>query len=265
MNGLIRELMRRNSVLAWTALAHLGLFVILAIISLFDSTTILGINRWIKPMKFSSSIAIYAATIAWFMGYLPKEKLSIKLISRGIAVCMIVEIICIVLQPARGTTSHFNNSTPFDGMIFSLMGFMIVLNTVLDGWLLVLFFKERPQIPSSYLWGIRLGLALFMVAGLEGIMMVVRLSHSVGVTDGGAGLPFLNWSTEGGDLRVAHFFGLHSLQVLPVVGFLLHKLGSRFPSINPVALTWVFAFIYVSTFALLLRQAIGGRPLYAGL
>jgi len=262
MTGLIKELIRRNSVLAWLAFSHAALFVVLAVISLFDSETILGINRWIKPMKFSASIAIYAATIAWFIGYLPKERRSISIISWGIAICMIAEIVCIILQAARATTSHFNNTTLFNSAIFGVMGIMIILNTLFDAFLLALFFKEETHLPSSYLWGIRLGLALFIIAALEGIFMIARMSHSVGVADGGAGLPFINWSTEGGDLRVAHFLGLHALQAMPLAGFILYRLSRRFPAINAVAWTAVFAFVYVSAVALLFVQAVRGFPLY---
>lgn len=264
MIDLVKELFRRNAVLAWVALGHIILFIVLAVISFFDSTTILGINRWIKPMKFSSSIALYAATMAWFIGYLPKDKLSVKLAAWGIAICMIAEIVCIVLQPARGTTSHFNTSTPFNAGVFSLMGAMIFFNGLLDAVLLLLFFKEKVTISQSYLWGIRLGLVVFILASLEGVMMIMRLSHSVGVADGGAGLPFVNWSTQGGDLRIAHFFGLHALQVIPIAGYAFDRLSAKNSITKPVAWTLIFAVLYVFVGAFLFLQAIDGKPLYAG-
>ena len=90
-------------------------------------------------------------------------------------------------------------------------------------------------------------------------------AHSVGVTDGGPGLPFLGWSTTGGDLRIPHFFGLHGLQVLIVVGLLLLQFGKRWglAQAHQLALVWTAAAGYLGLIALLTWQALRGQSVIA--
>ncbi|HZS08632.1 MAG TPA: hypothetical protein VFD58_27610 [Blastocatellia bacterium] len=253
------ELLRRNRVLAISGLCYLVLFLALAVVALFDSTLVMGINRWIKPMKFALSIAIFQWTLGWLMKHLEARRDKVRIISRGVAITMLAEIIPIAGQAARGRISHFNADSPFDAAVFAFMGVMIALNTLLLIYTLTLFFTTPVKVPKSYLWGIRLGLLLFIVFSLEGGAMVARLGHSVGVPDGGPGVPFINWSTRGGDLRIAHFVGLHALQVLPLTGFLLH----RFRAVRPVGWTFAVAFAYGAMAVLLFVWAMMGRPLLA--
>lgn len=251
------ELVRRNRLLAYTGLAHLLLFFLFLGLSLADQRTVLGINTWIKPMKFAILVWIYLWTLGWYLYYLPDSKRWIRIISTGVAIAMIIEIVCITVQAARGVRSHFNIDTPFDSTLFSVMGLLIVFNTILIIVTTILFFVKKPALPHTYLLGIRLGLILFLFASIVGGMMARQLSHSVGIADGGPGLPFANWSTQGGDLRVAHFIGLHALQLIPFFAFLMEKKHVRTNKIWTIA----FALLYIGLTLFLFWQAMNGKPL----
>jgi hypothetical protein len=197
--------------------------------------------------------------LAWFLGYLKRTPISARVIGWGVTFCMGVEIICVVMQAARGRISHFNTDPGFDGAVFSVMGILIVLNTLFVIYTFGLFCVSRVELPTAYLWGIRLGILLFVFAGLEGFVMTGQRAHTVGRADGGPGVPILNWSTEAGDLRVAHFIGLHALQVIPLVGFLLSKRNPT-PLLTPAVWTFVVAVAYSLVVGALYLQAIHGHP-----
>ncbi len=161
LGQFLRELYRRSRVLAITGWIHLALLAGVLVIFPFDSRLVMGINVWIKPIKFAMSIAIYVWTVAWLLEYLRLPSWAKRTISWGIAISMLTEIACITTQAARGTTSHYNVNTPFDAAIFSIMGSMIALNSVLALILLICFLTGRYDVSSPYLWGIRSGLVIF--------------------------------------------------------------------------------------------------------
>ena len=239
-------------------IAHLAALLAVLVAMAVDDRLILGINPWIKPAKFLVSIGIYLITIAWMVQRVRGNERARAIIAWGILLVMTGEILAIALQSARGTTSHFNIATLFDAMVFQTMGVLILINTGLVVWLLVLFYRSPEPMPRALLTGIRLGIVLFIIGGLEAGLMVTTNGHSVGVHDGGPGLPFVNWSTEGGDLRIAHFVGLHALQGLPILGWFL----SRNAPAAGVAVVRVVAVIWFAVFAGLTWMALWAVPLY---
>ena len=202
-------------------------------------------------------------TVAWLVGLLKLSRARKLFVEWGLVVALAVEISLIALQAARGTTSHFNITTPFDATVFGVMGAMIVFAAAIAAYLLFEFLRQRPEVPSAVLWGIRIGLAIFLLANLEGFAMVAANAHTIGGPDGGPGLPVVNWSTRAGDLRVAHFLGMHAIQALPLAGYIFWRLERdgwvRSASAWLAAVGALYAAANVAVFAL----AMLGRPLLA--
>lgn len=170
----------------------------------------------------------------------------------GIIILLGFEIIYIAIQAARGQLSHFNLSSPFYATMYSLMAFAASAVTIWTAYVAWLFFKDSyPDLPDYYLWSIRLGLIIFVVFSFEGFVMGAALKHTIGGADGGPGLPILNWSTRFGDPRIAHFIGMHALQVLPLISFYVLK---------STKLTIILALLYAALAIFTLVQALQGKP-----
>src|ERR1044071_6588724 len=122
------ELRRRNRALALLGWLNLAALAVLLVVAPFDTRTVTGLNPWVKPSKFLVSITAYVWTLAWLTRYVSSHRRSIQLISWGTVVVFVGEMVCIITQAARGTTSHFNVGTPFDAAVFNIMGALIALN-----------------------------------------------------------------------------------------------------------------------------------------
>ena len=159
------------------------------------------------------------------------------------------------MQASRGVASHFNVTTAFDGLIFSFMGILILMNTFILIWITIQFLKLKNA--NAYVWGIRLGLVILILASAEGGYMASKLSHAVNAPNEAIGLPFLGWSKAGGDLRIAHFLGIHALQFLPLIGWQIKKLNLK----NPIMMTCLLALLYGIMVCYFFYQAILGIPI----
>lgn len=249
----MNRVLRREPLLVWLAVVLAAMFLVCLMLAAVDPRVVTGVNAWFKPAKFTLSVGIYLFTMACVLAPLERGLMGLTAARRAIAAAMVFEIVIICAQAARGVASHFNNATPLDAALFALMGTLIVVNTLAAAWVLWLYWVHGPELPAPLLLAVRLGLAIFIVAGLEGFLMVSRHAHTVGAPDGARGIFFLNWSLTHGDLRIAHFIGMHALQGLPAVAWLS---GSR-KAVLMVAGAW--AVLFVLTLAL----ALAGQPLLA--
>ena len=248
---LLQELSTRNYpfyVFGWISLIGA---IACGTMSIFSPTEVNGASAWLKPTKFYISTVIFVWSMGWYLGYL-KQTPTITIYTWLTIAILAFELIYITLRAAQGQLSHFNTSTTFNGFMFSMMGLAISVMTLATLYIGIRFFVEPlPELPASYVWGIRIGIILFVVFAFEGGLMGARLAHTVGAADGTPGLKFLNWSVTHGDLRIAHFVGMHALQVLPLLGFYM------FSSTHGIVMV---SILYLLLATGVLVHALMGKP-----
>jgi len=226
---------------------------------LIDDRELLGINVWVKPTKFVISAIIVLCTMAWYFIAYPFKQRTARILAFTAAFTMMLENIIISTQAGRGVQSHYNEGSALDGIMFGMMGLAIGIFTVIAFWIFVKSFSSQLEFSTAMKWSFRIAWFAFLFASAVGGSMIAQNAHSVGVADGGNGIPFLNWSTEGGDLRIAHFFGLHAIQIVPIFTYFISK---KIKSQSLITFLGIgFALIYLSWIVFTFYQAKEGQPL----
>jgi hypothetical protein len=255
-------------------------FVVISLAALLlDDRELVGAPIWLKPFKFAVSIVIYAVTWAWLYAYLPRTRL-VRWSTTVIAAMLAIEYVIIVGQVVRGRQSHFNVATALDAALWATMATSIVVlwlaNLVVAGYLL----RREVGGPPLTL-AVRAGAVISLFGAAVAFLMTrptaaqrasfsdgtfagIIGGHSVGVADGGPIMPVTGWSTTAGDLRIAHFVGLHALQALPLVAVLLALLAGRVAVLRAeevrTRLVAVASGGYAALTLLTLWQALRGQP-----
>lgn len=247
----LETLRERNEALFLFGVLNLAAALFFLALSAFSETQIMGANPWFKPTKFALSTWAYAWAMGWIVFYLRPGR-DIQIFNWLVIFMLGFEVLYIAIQAGRGQLSHFNQSTPFYAGMYTLMAVAATAVSLATAYFALQFFRqELPELPVHYLWAIRIGLLLFVIFSLEGFVMGTKLAHTIGGPDGGAGLPFLNWSRTFGDPRVAHFIGMHALQVLPILSWYL---------LRDLKLTLLAGGLYALLAGYVLIQALQGHP-----
>lgn len=265
-----RRMWADSAPLTVCAVLMLGAFMAACAGLALDHRSITGAPAWLKPAKFAISTAIYSGTLAWLFRYLPVWRPFVRMMGWIVAIVFVLEIAIIDLQAARGVTSHFNVGTRLDGALFSIMGSAIGILWLASAGVLVALFRQRFT-DRAWGWWLRIGMLITVVgAALGGLMLkpspeqlaaprpTATGAHTVGAADGGPGLPVVGWSTQHGDLRVAHFVGMHGMQLLPFLGWLALRRRR-----NGIGLPFAAGASYIALIAILAWQALRGQSIVA--
>lgn len=254
----LRTLWQREPRLAAFGLLMLAVMVPALLGLAVDERTLRGVNVWVKPLKFMASVGLLAFTTAWFIGHLPAARRQARAVSAIVWTLIATggfEVAYIAVQAALGQASHYNVGDAFHATLYTLMGLGALTLTATQPALAWQLWKHGDRsLAPAYRLSVMLGLVLTFVLGA-----------SVGALLGGmqppAGehLPVLGWSMTGGDLRVAHFIGIHAGQVLPFVGAAIVAL--RLPASG--SWVWAASSAWTAAFVFTLVQALRGVPLIA--
>ena len=252
---------RRESPILYTiAIFHFVLAAGCIIGCIFDDRMLTGLNVWVKPMKFSISGGIYVLTCGFLITLYPFSRRKKNIVNNIISWTMFLEICIVVFQAARGVQSHYNQSSLFDGLLFASMGLLIGIIVMTMVFFIVESIRLKLLTPRPVQWAILLGWLVVFFGSWVGGQMIGQMSHNVGVPDGGEGLPWINWSTIAGDLRIAHFFGLHGIQIIPLFAVVLTNKWKASNSTKSIVVI-LFGLLYASWIAFTFYQAKQGIPL----
>lgn len=283
--SIIQRGWRTNRLLTGFIAANIVLAALGMAAMLIDPRTLNGQSVWTKPIKFGLSNAIYVGTILLLLGSVQPRPRWVNWFFNLTGAMLVPGLIVVTMQAARGVRSHYNFATPFDTAAVSIMGLSTLMLSLVSLLACILLLRQPLQqdgLSRSFLWSIKLGVLVtvlvgfgvgslmllpsdtqmeMMQAGADGAGSIIG-AHTVGAEDGGPGLPLLGWSTTHGDLRPAHFFGLHALQVIPLLGLLVSRRREGWLSEEHRMTLNVFAAAgYTGFIALLTWQALRSESL----
>jgi hypothetical protein len=248
------ELFRRERRLALFGFALLFLLVPLALAGALDERTLRGANVWLKPMKFALSLGLFALTTAWFVGHLLPAARRLRALDWIVWVLIgsaSFELAYIALQAGLGQGSHYNVGDPLHGALYGLMGLGATALTATQPALAWLLLRHAdPRRAPAYRLAVLIGLVLTFVLGASvgGLLSGLQPPET-------AALPVIGWSLAGGDLRPAHFLGIHAQQALPLVGLVVAGVKARSASRT----VWTAAAVYMLLFVAALAWGLVGR------
>lgn len=223
-SGFIADLMRREPTLARFGLLLWAAMPPVALALAVDERTLREANIWWKPLKFLLSAGAFSLTTAWFVGLLPEARRRarpVRIVVATIVAAGAFEIAYVVLQAALGQASHYNVGDALHGTLYTLMAIGAISLCATQPVLALEIARHGARDGGAWRSSVVAGLALTGVLGIASGMPLGGLQPP-----SGGGLPVLGWHLTG-DLRPAHFVGMHAHHLLPLAGLALDAVAPR--------------------------------------
>lgn len=197
-----------GAALMLSGLFHLGVFLV-------DGGAWEGPVSWRKPVTFGLSFGLTALTLAWISGLLRYRRyLAVAVLA--VAVGSLVEVLLVTMQRWRGVPSHFNDSSPFDAAVFSLMGLTVAVIAAGIVVVTVAAFRQFDASPAMVA-AVRVGLVVLIAAQALGGAII---ANGFGIDRPPADTDLAIFGAAG-VMKLPHAVTMHAIQVLPILALLL--------------------------------------------
>ena len=205
-----------------------------------------GPVSWRKPILFGFSAGVTSWSAAWMVNRLRPWRID-SLLCWAFGISLTLEVLLIAMQRWRGVASHFNERTPIDTIVFSAMGWLILIVTACIAIWTVRGFGQLAC-PRDERFTLRVGSSFLLGACLFGIFMIIYGQERIQ-----AGMPPEIFGAHG-VIKFVHGVPLHTIQWLIVACWIGVYFGLKEPDRFAVVLLvgvgqlWFTAFAAVQVF-----------------
>jgi len=211
-----------------------------------------------KAMTFAETGWLLCWAVGWLLPLISMRRWERNVVVAGSWAFAVIETFIMSLQVWRGRPSHYNTDTIGDALLFGTGGVIAFLLMLAMLVLLRASFRERGLAPSLLL-SIRAGTMIMLIGVFTGWLMIYNWG---GVWQGvfregnllsGDIVPVAEGAV-GGDIVLLHALGVHGLNLVPLVAWLLSY--SRLPEqlryrITAAATVFIAAIIAVCAVGML--------------
>lgn len=248
----VRPIDAFGRLLWWAGLLLLASAVLHGVVAVVDGSAWWGPVSWRKPITFGLSLGLLLWAVVWIVRQLP-DRWWVRVPAGVLGVSSVLEAILITMQRWRGVASHFNEATPFDAGVWGAISTLILPLTLSVLLLLIGALVRFRGTPAA---------RVAVVAGLTGVLVAGAIGNDMAAIGDAAFTETGHVPTEvlfgaAGSAKLAHFVGLHGLQVLALLAIVLD--AGRMRARAAAVTTLVAALGYAAVFGAVTATAYAGR------
>lgn len=195
-----------------------------------DHRLINGDLCWIKLFRFSASLIVYGLTLGWMARFVKDGEQTFKWLSPTLSMSGFFELSIIATTTFLSLSSLTGNEVASLQNVLSISSKLAIAPISAAALIMFRLVLRQKELPAVVGQSLRWGLILCIVGFTPGVMMMFNPTSQL--------------------LKLAHFAGLHGLQLLPILGMVLQSLPTTRVS-QPIKMRMLHTFGLIYLLALL--------------